>query len=86
MEEGSGGDELDLDGEAVLDKSGVVETEFEGGVVVPFGVGAAADRNACAELLLLLLGTAGDRNEGVDVHRGVVVDVLDVVSRQQRYF
>lgn len=80
--EGADGDELDLEFEAVLLESGVVEREFEG--VVPLGVGAAVLVDRGPELVLL--GGAGDRNDGVDVHLGEEVDVLDVIGGEERHF
>lgn len=73
------GDELDVEGEAVVEQSGVVESKLDG-VVVPLRVCAAVFGDGGLGLLLLVAGVAGDRNGGVDVHLGEHIDVLEVAG------
>lgn len=73
------GDELDVESEAVVEQSGVVESELDG-VVVPLRVCAAVFGDGGLGRLLLVAGVAGDRNGGVDVHLGEHIDILEVAG------
>lgn len=70
--EGAIGDELDLEGETILVSEGLVDRELHR--KIPGGVCASVSVDG----RLGLLGVAGERNDGVDVHLGEEVDIFDV--------
>jgi hypothetical protein len=76
VSQGSLADKLEVEHKAVHLQSRLVDGEFHR--EIPRGIGAPLVILRCLGLLLLAFIPAGDRNDGVDVHLGNEVELVQI--------